>query len=156
MKRITAIIVLTFLFSLEGMAQETATEQAQPPSSAPAAPQTPTSEAPTSAEQAAESEGLEEGGFKQVQLETIHFTMIGFEKHEIVRQIQQQMYSIPGVQNFIPYLITPGLTTYDLRYSGPARLLFKALQDVFTPQYVVDIKEIGDKAWEITMRKHGG
>ena len=135
-------------------AQEAAPSTA--PAAAPAAPTTGESTAtPSGEEGATEDPGREftKDEFQQVQPETIRFTLVGFDRYGPVSQIQQQMYSIPGIQNFIPYLTTPGLITYDLRYSGPTKLLFKALQDVFAPQYVVDLKELGEKAWEITMRR---
>lgn len=94
-------------------------------------------------------------GVKQVQPELIRFTMIEFREYETIKKIHEQMYSIPGVTDFVPYLETPGLLTYDLRYSGPATLLVKALQDVFGMQYEIAIKEIGEKSWEITMRRSG-
>jgi len=92
-------------------------------------------------------------GATLVQPELILFTLLDFREYELVKKIQEQMYSIPGVTDFIPYLEAPGLLTYDLRYSGPSTLLIKALQDVFGIQYEIGMKEIGDDSWEITMRR---
>ncbi len=91
--------------------------------------------------------------FIQVQPDTIHFTFIEFHHFEAIRDIKEQMYAIPGVTDFIPYLATKGLITYDLRYSGHAKLLMKALQDTMAERYELGMKEIGEKAWEITLRK---
>lgn len=93
--------------------------------------------------------------FKLIQPERIHFSFIDFYYYETIKQVQEQMLSIPGLTDFIPYLETSGLLTYDLRYSGPADLLMKALNDVFGTQYELGMKEMGENAWEITMRKIG-
>jgi hypothetical protein len=91
--------------------------------------------------------------FIQVQLQTIHISFIDIRHYETIKQVQEQMYSIPGVTNFIPYRETKGLLTYDLRYSGGAKLLQKALQDTLTERFEVGVKESMGNFWEFTIRK---
>lgn len=92
-------------------------------------------------------------GFKLIQPESIHLTLVEFWYHNDIRQLQEQILSIPGVSDFVPYVETPGLITYDLRYSGDAKLLFKAMEDTLGQTYEIAMKEIGEKSWEITLRR---
>jgi hypothetical protein len=91
--------------------------------------------------------------FIQIQPEKIHMTFVDFYEHEPLKAVQDRMYSIPGVTDFIPYLATKGLITYDVRYSGHAKLLFKALRDTIGRDYELGMKEIDTKQWEITIRQ---
>ena len=45
------------------------------------------------------------------------------------------------------------MITYQLHYSGTTELLMKALQEVFGAQYELGLKQMGEKSWEITMRR---
>ena len=101
----------------------------------------------------AQEEPLPESGYRLVQPDDILFTFIEFRNYDQLHQLQEQMLSIPGLTNFIPNLETPGLITYQLHYSGTTELLMKALQEVFGAQYELGLKQMGEKSWEITMRR---
>lgn len=96
---------------------------------------------------------LPESGYRLVQPDDILFTFIEFRHYDQLHQLQEQMLSIPGLTNFIPQLEAPGLLTYQLHYSGTTDLLMKALQEVFGGQYELGLKQMGEKSWEITMRR---
>jgi len=144
--RLTLMIVTLLLLAgpvRPGLAEETSAE------TTPSAPQ---SEADASSTPTPET--LEDHtGVQLIQPNRILFTMIDFREYEQVRQIHEQMLSIPGLTDFIPQLEAPGLLTYDLRYSGPSELLIQALQDVFGAQYEIAMKEMGENEWEFTMRR---
>lgn len=106
-----------------------------------------------SAIEAPQEDTLPESGYRLVQPDDILFTFIEFRNYDQLHQLQEQMLSIPGLTNFIPNLETPGLLTYQLHYSGTTELLMKALQEVFGAQYELGLKQMGEKSWEITMRR---
>lgn len=91
--------------------------------------------------------------FIQVQPEKIYMTLVDFLDRESIKAVQDQTYSIPGVTDFIPHMMTKGLITYDVHYSGHAKLLFKALRDTIGSDYEISMRETGEKQWEITIKK---
>jgi hypothetical protein len=117
----------------------------------------------TTANSEATEETLEEevdpkekyGIYKDIQFETIYVTLMGFEKYYEVKTIQDGMYSIPGVKDFIPILETRELQTFDLKYPGKIYTLMLAIEEVFEDRYEKDLKEIGIQAFELTLRPLG-
>jgi hypothetical protein len=100
-----------------------------------------------------EAEQGVEPPFKQVQLETYRLTLLDFLYFKDVHQIEEMMFSIPGMKQLTPFQESAGLISYEMGYSGSSELLIKALVEVFPEErFELTMREIGEKAWEISLK----